>query len=51
LRLRPGWTGFLLSPLQNGLSGLPSWVAERIHHDNKEEAQTAIESGNSTSKV
>lgn len=50
LRLRPGWTSFLLIPLQNGLSGLPSWVAERIHHDRKEAAQIAIESDNSTGK-
>jgi hypothetical protein len=50
LRLRPGWTSFLLSPLQNGLSGLPRWVAARIHND-KEETHAVIESDNSAGKA
>jgi hypothetical protein len=30
LRLRPTWTSRMLAPLQDGLSGIPRWLADRM---------------------
>jgi hypothetical protein len=50
LRLRPRWTTVLLTPLQNGLSGIPDWVAARMR-DTAVETRTVTEADEPARKV